>query len=340
MHITFLNVHRSLQNCVYVLLDLLQPIRVNPVWSWTLRGADMKRSNCVGSELSTLVSFSTLRTLWVTLAAPLTQSTVLLGHPCGPALWQFSHKMWCQYEANVPHDVSIFCLSALNWPIDQSKENFHILLWYFVGHDFFHSSLKCIRSRARRKFVPIFIIFCQVEIWVDPNWAINGCTAITRSEGAELPLARFQAPSTLSALHFPAQLSLFRISQVCPSPFLPFSRRASILKCILLKSFSSNESALFADKPTRKFYSHHCQLRKDLLGASERDYFLAVWSLCYILPRPPLFNVCSNGLKCSVILATEHFSIKKRILSLEMPPPPLSFVNILFKSTKEMTGFK
>ena len=130
-------VHRSLQDCVDVLLDLRQPIRVNPVWSWTLRGADMKRSNCVGSELSTLVYRSTLRTLWVTLAAPLTQSTVLLGHPCGPALWQFSHKMWCEYEANVPQDVSIFCLSALNWPIDQSKEDFHILLWYFVGHDFF-----------------------------------------------------------------------------------------------------------------------------------------------------------------------------------------------------------
>ena len=157
---------RSLQNCVDVLLDLLQPIRVNPVWSWTLRGADMKRSNCVGSELSTLVSCSTLRTLWVTLAAPLTQSTVLLGHPCGPALWQFSHKMWCQYEANVPQDVSIFCLSALNWSIDQSKENFHILLWYFVGHDFFHSSLKCFRSRARWKFVPIFIIFL-------PGWDLG-----------------------------------------------------------------------------------------------------------------------------------------------------------------------
>ena len=229
-------VHRSLQDWVDALLDLRQPIRVNPVWSWTLRGADMKRSNCVGSELSTLVYRSTLRTLWVTLAAPLTQSTVLLGHPCGPALWQFSHKMWCEYEANVPQDVSIFCLSALNWPIDQSKEDFHILLWYFVGHDFFHSFLQCLRSRARWKFGPIFIIFCRLEIWADPNWAINGCTAITRSEGAELPLARLQAPSTLSALHFPAQLSLFRISQFCPSPF---PRLASILKCTLLKAFQA-----------------------------------------------------------------------------------------------------
>ena len=96
------------------------PCRISSMSSWifanqlestpcdlTHEEAPMKRSGqtLLGQGGGSLCLAQPLRTLWVT-AAPLHHLAASLGHLFGPALWQFSHKMWYHDDAKITSDVS------------------------------------------------------------------------------------------------------------------------------------------------------------------------------------------------------------------------------------------
>ena len=67
------------------------------------------------------------------------------GSPFGPALWRFSHKMWCHDDANLPSDVSFKVkASILSWKSTIGKMTFSLSHNQFATFCMFNRGLNPI----------------------------------------------------------------------------------------------------------------------------------------------------------------------------------------------------